>query len=144
MSAVAAGPAHPQPRAGACSSSDLPARPAPGLLLFGGANSPPSPARLLGSARPLSPWGLRNPAPQEEEEDWPSRTGKWPTALCCRGTQVLGWKLDRQVSCVGSRRWVLRGELVSVRNAELVFEVSHYIPVGICFLMVVRSTGNFN
>lgn len=58
MSAVAAGPAHPQPRAGACSSSDLPARPAPGLLLFGGANSPPSPARLLGSARPALALGF--------------------------------------------------------------------------------------
>lgn len=41
--------------------------------------------------------------------------------------------------------WALRGDLVvSVRNGELVFEVSHYIPVGICFFMIVRSTGNFN
>lgn len=129
MSAVAVGPAHPQPRAGACSSPDPPARQAPGLLLFGGAIH--RPALPVSSAPPawLSPWGLRDPAPQEEE-DWPSCTGKWPAALWGEGTQAGSWT-DK---CVGSRRWVLRGELVSVRNGELVFEVSHYIPVGICSL----------
>lgn len=98
MSAVAGGPAHPQSRARACSSPDPPARPAPGLLLFGGAiHRPALPASSAPPAR-LSPWGLRDPVPQEEV--WPSRAGKWPAALCCEATQVSGWKLDTQVACV--------------------------------------------
>lgn len=94
MSAVAVGPARPQPRAGACSSPDPPARPPPGLLLFGGALH--RPALLASSAPParLSPWGLRDPAPQEEE-DWPNRAGKWPTALCCVETQVFGLEVGQ-------------------------------------------------
>lgn len=150
MSSVAVDSAHPQSRAGDCSSPDPPERPAPGLLLFGGAiHRPALPASSAPPAR-LSPWGLRDPAPQEEEEEenWRRRTvpaaqasGRRPCAVRGPRSRAGSWT-DKWRG--GSRRWVLRGELVSVRSGELVFEVPHYIPVGICFLLIVRSTGNFN
>lgn len=106
--------------------------------------SPPSPARLLGSARPALALGFAGSrAPGGGGLAQP----RWQVAggLVLRGDSGLGLEVG-QTSGV----WAPRGGcrevnwLVSVRNGELVFEVSHYIPVGICFLMIVWSTGNFN